>query len=274
MMLPSGSRTEITSRSPTHSLHHGRPVAAPRTGHRPERPRVRDRHLGLRPSAARGGPDRYGPRPDVRSRADIVSVHRTERRVPRRGHVAGMPEAVTASGGAAGSAIDPLRGRLMDGRRLNGVRVKRVCFSPQADFVAGAVVAGIGVETLRRVRARRELIVSALPLLFGIHQLVEGFVWLELRGQVSPGVGDSAKEAYILYAHAVLPAIVPLGFMLLEPDRRRSRVMLAMASARAWACTCCGSSPHIRSEHTSRLAVSITRRIPQTTPSSGCRTSP
>jgi hypothetical protein len=57
-----------------------------------------------------------------------------------------------------------------------------VCFSPQADFVAGAVVAGVGVETLRRVRTRRELIVGALPLLFGVHQLVEGFVWLGLRG--------------------------------------------------------------------------------------------
>jgi hypothetical protein len=103
-----------------------------------------------------------------------------------------------------------------------------VCFSPQADFVAGAVIAGVGVATLRRVRTRRELIVGALPLLFGIHQLVEGFVWLGLRGQVSRGLGDAAKEAYIVYAHAVLPAIVPLGFMLLEPDRRRSRVMLAM----------------------------------------------
>jgi len=100
-----------------------------------------------------------------------------------------------------------------------------MCFSPEADFTAGAVVAGVGVETLRRVRARRELIVGALPLLFGIHQLVEGFVWLGLRGQVSSGLGDVAKEAYIVYAHAVLPAIVPLGFMLLEPDRRRSRRM-------------------------------------------------
>jgi hypothetical protein len=104
-----------------------------------------------------------------------------------------------------------------------------VCFSPQADFVAGAVVAGVGVETLRRVRAPRELIIGALPLLFGIHQLVEGFVWLGLRDQVSRGLGDAAKEAYIVYAHAVLPAIVPLGFMLLEPDRRRSRIMIAMA---------------------------------------------
>jgi hypothetical protein len=100
-----------------------------------------------------------------------------------------------------------------------------MCFSPEADFTAGVVVAGVGVETLRRVRAPRELIVGALPLLFGIHQLVEGLVWLGLRGQVSSGLGDAAKEAYIVYAHAVLPVIVPFGFMLLEPDQRRSRWM-------------------------------------------------
>jgi len=100
-----------------------------------------------------------------------------------------------------------------------------MCFSPEADFSAGVVVAGIGIETVRRVRAPRELIVGALPLLFGIHQLVEGFVWLGLRGQVSGGLGDAAKLAYILYAQVALPIIVPVGFMLLEPDRRRARWM-------------------------------------------------
>jgi hypothetical protein len=103
-----------------------------------------------------------------------------------------------------------------------------MCFSPQADFTAGVVVLGIGVETLRRVRLRRELIVGALPLMFGLHQLVEGFVWLGLRGEVSSGVGDTAKETYIVFAHAVLPALVPLGFALLEPDRRRVRWMLPL----------------------------------------------
>jgi hypothetical protein len=100
-----------------------------------------------------------------------------------------------------------------------------MCFSPEADFTAGVLVAGVGAATLRRVHARRELIVGALPLLFGIHQLTEGFVWLGLRGQVSGGVGAAAREAYIVYAHAVLPAIVPLGFTLLEPDPRHSRWM-------------------------------------------------
>lgn len=100
-----------------------------------------------------------------------------------------------------------------------------MCFSAEADFIAGAIVAGVGVATLRLVRTRRELVVGVLPLLFGIHQVVEGFVWLGLRDQVSSGLGDAAREAYIVYAHAVLPAIVPVGFMLLEPDRRRSRWM-------------------------------------------------
>ena len=104
-----------------------------------------------------------------------------------------------------------------------------MCFSPEADFTAGVVVAGVGVETLRRVSSRRELIVGLLPLLFGVHQLVEGFVWLGLRGQVPSGLGGVAKEAYIVYAHAVLPAIVPLGFMLLEPDPRRRRWLAPLA---------------------------------------------
>jgi hypothetical protein len=98
-----------------------------------------------------------------------------------------------------------------------------MCFSPEADFTAGVLVAAVGVDTLRRVHSRRELIVGALPLAFGVHQLVEGFVWLGLRGQVSSEVAGAAKDVYIVYAHAVLPAIVPLGFLLLERDRRRSR---------------------------------------------------
>jgi hypothetical protein len=100
-----------------------------------------------------------------------------------------------------------------------------MCFSPEADFTAGILITGLGVATLRRVRTRPELVVGVLPLLFGLHQLIEGFVWLGLRGQVSPEIGDAAKETYIVYAHAVLPMMVPLGFMLLEPDRRRARSM-------------------------------------------------
>jgi hypothetical protein len=105
-----------------------------------------------------------------------------------------------------------------------------MCFSPEADFTAGAIVTCVGIETLRHVNTRRELIVGVLPLLLGVHQLVEGVVWLGLRGQVSSGLGDAAKEGYIVFAHAALPAIVPFGLMLLEPDPRRARWISPLAA--------------------------------------------
>lgn len=104
-----------------------------------------------------------------------------------------------------------------------------MCFSPQADFTAGAVVAVVGVQTLRRVRVPREVIIGSLPVLLGAHQVVEGFVWLGLRGEVSSAVGNTAREAYIVFAHAVLPAIVPVGFALMEPSRRHARWMWPLA---------------------------------------------
>jgi hypothetical protein len=101
-----------------------------------------------------------------------------------------------------------------------------VCFSPEADFTAAAVVGVVGVETLRRVRTRRELIVGALPLLFALHQLTEGFVWLGLRGDVSSAVGNAAKSIYVIYAYALLPIIVPIGLYLIEPSGRHRRWVL------------------------------------------------
>jgi hypothetical protein len=104
-----------------------------------------------------------------------------------------------------------------------------MCFSPEADFTAGAVVSAVGVQTLRCVRVRRELIIGSLPLALGLHQLVEAFVWLGLRGEVSRTVADTATEAYIVFAHAVLPAIVPVGFALLEPRRAQANALWPLA---------------------------------------------
>jgi len=108
-----------------------------------------------------------------------------------------------------------------------------VCFSPEADFTAAAGVGVVGVETLRRVRTRRELIVGLLPLLFAAHQFTEGFVWLGLRGAVSSGLGKTATEAYLIYAQAVLPLIVPVGFCLIEPSGRHRRLVLPFVAVGA-----------------------------------------
>lgn len=63
-----------------------------------------------------------------------------------------------------------------------------MCFSPEASFVAAGVLAPVGVASLRTVRHREQLIIGTLPMLFALHQLDEGIVWLGLQGHVSPGL--------------------------------------------------------------------------------------
>jgi hypothetical protein len=101
-----------------------------------------------------------------------------------------------------------------------------MCFSATANFVGSGVLATIGVVTLTRVKHRRELLFSALPTLFAIHQFIEGFVWLGLDGILSPGVTRAMAAAYMLYAQGLLPLLLPLGVWLFEPNSKTRRRML------------------------------------------------
>jgi hypothetical protein len=101
-----------------------------------------------------------------------------------------------------------------------------MCFSPEADFTSAAVVGVIGVATLTKVRHKRELLLAALPLAFACHEFAEGFVWLGLRGTIPRAGANLALYAYLAYAWALLPAIVPLAIFLVEPRRLRRQIMV------------------------------------------------
>src|SRR5215469_1059603 len=67
-------------------------------------------------------------------------------------------------------------------------RGRAVCFSATVNFAGSIVLGTAGVVTLTKVKHRRELLFAALPLLFAIHQFIEGFVWLGLDGIFSLAV--------------------------------------------------------------------------------------
>jgi len=119
-----------------------------------------------------------------------------------------------------------------------------VCFSATANFVGSTVLAGVGVVTLTKVKHRRELLFAALPVLFAIHQFIEGFVWLGLDGILSPKVAHNMGAAFMLYAQGLLPFILPLSVILFEVDaksRRRMQPFLILGTLTAlyilWALT-------------------------------------
>jgi hypothetical protein len=76
------------------------------------------------------------------------------------------------------------------------------------------------------VKHRRELLFASLPVLFAIHQFIEGFVWLGLDGKLSPQVTHDMGAAFMLYAQGLLPFLLPLSVLLFEPDGKGRRRML------------------------------------------------
>jgi hypothetical protein len=101
-----------------------------------------------------------------------------------------------------------------------------MCFSATANFVGSTALGAVGVVTLTRLKHRRELLFAALPLLFAIHQFIEGFVWLGLDGILSPTVTHDMGAAFMLYAQGLLPFLLPLSVLLFEPNGKSRKRMV------------------------------------------------
>lgn len=104
-----------------------------------------------------------------------------------------------------------------------------MCFSATASFTAGALLLGVGAITVPMARERHELPFAAIPLLFGIQQVIEGFVWLSFgwgRGEVT----NALAQAYSFFSHVLWPAYVPAAAWLMERQAGRRQLLAAMSA--------------------------------------------
>src|SRR6202044_3565146 len=86
-------------------------------------------------------------------------------------------------GAGAGDVLARAHGSWMRPSRMIGMILwggSRMCFTATASFVASGVLGAVGVATLPQVKHRRELLFASLPVLFSVHQAIEGVVWLGL----------------------------------------------------------------------------------------------
>ncbi len=101
-----------------------------------------------------------------------------------------------------------------------------MCFSATASFTSSAIIGVIGVATLARSNHPKEWLFASIPLLFALHQFAEGTVWLGLIGAGLLGGVKPWGVAYMLYAQGLLTLLIPLSVWLIEPGRRRRRMVL------------------------------------------------
>lgn len=114
--------------------------------------------------------------------------------------------------------------------------MSRICYSASASFVASGVIGAIGVATLRHVREPRALLFAVVPTLFAVHQFTEGFVWLGLDGLIGPVALDHVTFLFMFYAQGILPFLMPLAVLLMEPPGQRRRAIMALTALGALVC--------------------------------------
>jgi len=105
-----------------------------------------------------------------------------------------------------------------------------MCFSAPISFAAAALLIPAGVYTLRLAwkSDRRLLGLAAFPLFFGIQQLIEGLLWLNLAGFYAEYTHASAL-GFLFFVYLFWPVLVPLAARALDERPMPRRILLAVA---------------------------------------------
>jgi hypothetical protein len=99
--------------------------------------------------------------------------------------------------------------------------VQHICFSATASFSAGAAMLVLGTMTVRRAGGLSEIPYAAIPMVFGLQQLIEGGLWQSLPAQTC--TTHELTIVYLLLSNVLWPLYLPLAVWLLEPRPEHRR---------------------------------------------------
>ena len=100
-----------------------------------------------------------------------------------------------------------------------------MCFSAGASFAGGALISTIGVLTVRKNNDSSSRVFAAMPLIFGVQQISEGFVWVALQSPGNDLMLNISAYVFLFAALILWPSYVPLSVLLLEKERGGRRIM-------------------------------------------------
>ena len=101
-----------------------------------------------------------------------------------------------------------------------------MCYSAPASLVASGVLAVSGVAILRMPKKKSEVPLSLFPIIFAVHQLTEGLLWLNHTGVVPDAYKQGLIYAFVLIAFVFWPIYVPFSAYLTETGRMRRKIII------------------------------------------------
>ena len=103
-----------------------------------------------------------------------------------------------------------------------------MCFSALASFAGGAVLTSIGVATVLTNKEPSRRVFAAIPFVFGLQQISEGFVWVSLQSPDQDMLRKVSTFLYLIAAVVIWPTMVPLSILLMEKVKKRRIALYAL----------------------------------------------
>lgn len=93
------------------------------------------------------------------------------------------------------------------------------------------MISAIGAATLIKVRNPRMKLFASIPMIFGVQQISEGFVWVALNNEVTGLLLDIPSYAFLLAAVVIWPTFIPFSVLPMEtPGWRRKAILIFLAA--------------------------------------------
>lgn len=102
-----------------------------------------------------------------------------------------------------------------------------MCFSTEASFISSGVLAVVGIATLQQVKNSSHHPIAYFPLIFAVHQFIEGCLWLSRGHAMAPELVDFLSHAFPIIAYVVWPSLVPYAINRIEDDPDRKKLLLS-----------------------------------------------
>ncbi len=108
-----------------------------------------------------------------------------------------------------------------------------MCFSEPVSFAAGGMLIAGGYFASHKAwkTNRKYLPIAFMPVMAGVQQFMEGYVWMGMNGG-DPSMVWFAAMGFIFFSWLIWPIWIPLGVYVLEPhESSRKRLFLYLSLA-------------------------------------------
>lgn len=100
-----------------------------------------------------------------------------------------------------------------------------MCFSAAASFTAGVIISATGVATEIKVQKPSQRLFASIPLIFGIQQIAEGFVWISLQNQGHLLMQNISTYIFLLAADIIWPVMIAASCLLMEENPKKRKIL-------------------------------------------------